>query len=355
MLSIAADERAALQFDEVASMLDAGLPLGSIGGGGEHGDRVVHAILSQRGVKLTPSDDTVLLAAWRAGRIGPALRARAEQRRQQAALHRRLLLGLAYPSALFAMTIVAGIVTAPIVGHYYFPIGLSVLLLAVVATALVVQRGLQRGDERWNQLPVIGPIARDVAEIPYLEVLQALYGAGVPLLEAHASATAAVPNHGVQQRLGVAGRVLGEGRGAGPVGRPAPGHPHAAGERRTRRPARGRLAARPAAPPRGQPARGHAHGGHDQRRGLRPGRAGRDRADLQLLPTAVWQLGGLAPLTPRIPLPHFPGYATPAIRLQGTSTWNRAWVNDRSRPSRRHWNGTGWDAASKATARRSSR
>jgi type II secretory pathway component PulF len=212
MLSIAADERAALQFDEVASMLDAGLPLGSIGGGGEHGDRVVHAILSQRGVKLTPSDDTVLLAAWRAGRIGPALRARAEQRRQQAALHRRLLLGLAYPSALFAMTIVAGIVTAPIVGHYYFPIGLSVLLLAVVATALVVQRGLQRGDERWNQLPVIGPIARDVAEIPYLEVLQALYGAGVPLLEAHASATAAVPNHGVQQRLGVAGRVLGEGR-----------------------------------------------------------------------------------------------------------------------------------------------
>lgn len=212
MLSIAADERAALQFDEVASMLDAGLPLGSIGGGGEHGDRAVHAILSQRGVKLTPSDDTVLLAAWRAGRIGPALRARAEQRRQQAALHRRLLLGLAYPSALFAMTIVAGIVTAPIVGHYYFPIGLSVLLLAVVATALVVRRGLQRGDERWNQLPVIGPIARDVAEIPYLEVLQALYGAGVPLLEAHASATAAVPNHGVQQRLGVAGRVLGEGR-----------------------------------------------------------------------------------------------------------------------------------------------
>jgi len=212
MLSIAADERAALQFDEVASMLDAGLPLGSIGGGGDDGDRVVHAILRQRGVKLTPSDDTVLLAAWRAGRIGPALRARAEQRRQQAALYRRLLLGLAYPSALFAMTIVAGIATAPIVGHYYFPIGLSVLLLTVVATALVVRRGLQRGDERWNQVPVVGRMARDFAEIPYLEVLQALYGAGVPLLEAHASATAAVPNHGVQQRLGVAGRVLGEGR-----------------------------------------------------------------------------------------------------------------------------------------------
>lgn len=213
MFSIAADERAALQFDDLASLLDAGLGLDSIGGdGGSHGERVVLELLRQRGVKLLPSDETVLLAAWRAGRIGPALRARAEQRRQRAALFRRLLLGLAYPSALFAMCIVASVATAPIIGHYWFTAGLVALLAAVLAAVWLVRRGLRRGDERWNQLPVIGRIATDLAEIPYLEVLQALYGAGVPVLEAHTSAMAAVANHGLQRRLAVTGRVLGEGR-----------------------------------------------------------------------------------------------------------------------------------------------
>jgi general secretion pathway protein F len=168
--------------------------------------------LQQRGVVLSPSEDAVLLAAWRAGRVGPALRACAEQRRQRAEFRRRMLGGLAYPVALLGMVVVASLATAPIVGHYWFAIGVVAALLVAGAVGFVVWRGLRRGDERWTHLPVIGRIVTDLAEIPYLETLQAMYGAGVPLVQAHGTAVATVPNDAVRQRLAIAGRVLGEGR-----------------------------------------------------------------------------------------------------------------------------------------------
>ena len=45
LFSIAADERASLQFEDVASALDAGLPITAIGGDPSAGDRVVHTAL----------------------------------------------------------------------------------------------------------------------------------------------------------------------------------------------------------------------------------------------------------------------------------------------------------------------
>lgn len=212
MLSIAADERAALQFDELASSLDAGLPLTAVGAQGRDGERAIHAALRQRGVVLSPSEDAVLLAAWRAGRIGPALRIRADQRRQRAEFRRQILGGLAYPSALLGMVVVASLATAPIIGHYWFAIGVVAAVLAVALFAWVARRGLRRGSARWTRLPVIGRIATDLAELPYLETLHALYGAGVPVVQAHTAATATVPNGAVRQRLAIADRILGEGR-----------------------------------------------------------------------------------------------------------------------------------------------
>lgn len=212
MLSIGADERAALQLDDMASTLDAGLPLEAIGVRGSDGDRAVHAALKQHGVELSPSEDAVLLAAWRAGRMGPALRARAEQRRQRAAFRRQALGGLAYPMALLGMVVIASLATAPIVGHYWFAIGVVAALVVAGLFALAARRGLRRGDERWARMPLLGRIASDLAEIPYLETLHAMYGAGVPLVQAHTTATAAVSNGAVQQRLAIASRVLAEGR-----------------------------------------------------------------------------------------------------------------------------------------------
>lgn len=212
MLSIAADERAAMQFDELASLLDAGLPTSQLGARGGDGERTAIELLRRRDVRLSPSDEVVLAAAWRSGRVGPALRARAEQRRQRAAQRRNLLLHLLYPAALLGVAMLASLATAPVIGHYGFPIGLTVVLALLVAVALVLRRGLRRGDERCNRLPVVGRLVTDLAEIPYLETLQSLYGAGVPIVEAHANALAAVPNPALQRRLAVAGRVLGSGR-----------------------------------------------------------------------------------------------------------------------------------------------
>ena len=80
--SIAADERSALHFDDLASAFDAGLPLHNLGGDAKAGDRVLHDILKQRGVVLSTTEDAVLLAGWRAGRAGAALRSRSVGRRK---------------------------------------------------------------------------------------------------------------------------------------------------------------------------------------------------------------------------------------------------------------------------------
>ncbi|MFY9342944.1 MAG: hypothetical protein WAT39_10675, partial [Planctomycetota bacterium] len=61
LLSIAADERAALQFEDLASALDAGLPLASLGADPGAGERALHGALQRRGVRLTPTEDAVLL------------------------------------------------------------------------------------------------------------------------------------------------------------------------------------------------------------------------------------------------------------------------------------------------------
>lgn len=212
MLSIRANERAALHFEDLASALDAGLPLGMLGEAGAVDERAVHTILRQRGVALSPTEDAVLLAAWRAGRVTDALRARALERHRRAEFARTLTAGLRYPLLIFVMTFVASIVTAPVVGHYGFTIGVAAFAGLVVAFALAARAGLRRGDERWIRMPVIGTIASNLAELPYLETLWSMYGAGVPLLQAHTAAVAAVPVASVQKRLRIADGVLQSGR-----------------------------------------------------------------------------------------------------------------------------------------------
>lgn len=212
MLSIRANERAALHFEDLASALDAGLPLGVLGDAGAVDERAVHTILRQRGVALTPTEDIVLLAAWRSGRITEALRARAMDRRRRAEFARTLVAGLRYPLLIFVLTLLASIVTAPVVGHHGFTIGITVFAALAAAFTLGARAGLRRGDERWIRMPVIGTIASNLAELPYLETLWSMYGAGVPLLQAHTAAVAAVPVASVQKRLRIADGVLQSGR-----------------------------------------------------------------------------------------------------------------------------------------------
>ena len=215
LLSIAADERAALHFDDLASAFDAGLSLEALGGRGNHGERVVHELLRQRGVTLRGAEDAVLTAGWQAGRVGTTLRARAEERRRQAAFARQIWAGLRYPLVLFVLIGITGFLVAGITDNLGIVYVELVVLAAVGATAWFGVRSLRRGGEGWLRIPVVGNLASGLAELPYLETLQAMYGAGVPLAQAHPRAVAAVPVLGVQRRLQVADGVLRSGRPLG--------------------------------------------------------------------------------------------------------------------------------------------
>ena len=207
-----ADERAALQFEDLASALDAGLSIASLGGDPRDGDRVVHSILATRRVHLSPTEGAVLEAGWRAGKIGEALRARATQRRLKAEFARRIWGAVRYPLMVLAFVVVASFATIAVVGHVWIAAGVVVGVVAAVVAAVCIHRGLRTGGEGWIRLPLLGGLARDLGELPYLETLHALYGAGVPLDRAHHTALQAVPFPAVQRRLLVADRALQEGR-----------------------------------------------------------------------------------------------------------------------------------------------
>lgn len=211
MLAIGAHEAAALQFDDVASALEAGLPLTALGGDATAGERVVHDILRQRRVRLTPTEDTVLLHAWRAGTAAKALRTRAEQRRQRAEFLRALWSGMRYPLLLLGMVLLLAMVSTTVMGSGFLVTVLAILALLVVGIWLV-RRGIKQGADWVDRLPWLGSMLREAGELPYLEALHALYGAGVPLLAAHEAAVASVSLVVLRVRLATADRVLREGK-----------------------------------------------------------------------------------------------------------------------------------------------
>lgn len=209
MLWIGAHETAALQFEDVASALEAGLPLQTLGGDPTAGDRVLHQLLARRRVVLTATEATVLQHAWRAGIAAQALRARAIERRQRAEFVRTLWTSLRYPLLLLTMVTALSFLLVSSLG----PRLVASFVLAAVAAAVWLIRSSLRGGVPWVAgLPGLGPTLRDAGELPFLETLHALYGAGVPLLQAHTAALSTVAIPAVRDRLAVADRILQEGR-----------------------------------------------------------------------------------------------------------------------------------------------
>jgi type II secretory pathway component PulF len=214
LLSIGSDERAALHFDDLASALDAGLPLAGLGADPAAGDRALHAALQQRSVQLSPTEDAVLAAAWRSGTAPAALRARALERRRRAEFARAVWRGVRYPLLLFAMILLACVATMAVVGK-------TTLLVVLASYALfgalgfVVVRATRQGAPWIARLPIVGKLVAGLGELPYLEALHGLYGAGVPILQANTTAVDAVRTGSVRERLQSADRVLQGGRRLG--------------------------------------------------------------------------------------------------------------------------------------------
>lgn len=211
LLSIAADERAALQFADLASALDAGLPLPTLGGEAAAGDRALHTALRTRGIRLSATEDAVLAAAWRSGRASEALRRCAVARERRAGFARRLWEGLRYPLLLLGMLFVASAASAAVVGPqflYALLAGLAVL----AAGALWIRAQVHRGARWLARAPIARQLLPALGELPYLETLHALYASGVPLAQAHAEAVGTVRVALVRERLDIADRILQTGR-----------------------------------------------------------------------------------------------------------------------------------------------
>lgn len=205
------DDRAALEFEDLASQLDAGLSPTQFGGDPAAGEQIVHGILARRRIDLDPSEAAVLTAAWRAGRASASLRHLAAQRRQRADSARIILQGLRYPLVLAGLALVSSFVAGSIAGRSAFYTMLATVVAIAVLLCLGIA-GLARGREPWVSLPFLREFARALAEVPYLEVLHGLYATGVPLLRAHPLAVAACPVVAVQQDLQQADQLLQQGQ-----------------------------------------------------------------------------------------------------------------------------------------------
>ena len=194
------DEKAALIFDDMASAIDAALPLRSIGGNPDLGDDVLVALASQRGIHVLPTEKTVLQLSWKSGNGAAALRSRAANRRRRAKFKQDVWGGLRYPVLLLCVIAVAAVCTSTIIGTE-IGIWIACGAFAIALSAIVLGRKIMRGDAALERYPVLGSLLIDVHELPYLESLHALYGAGVPIVEAHKRALESVHSQGLRERL----------------------------------------------------------------------------------------------------------------------------------------------------------
>ncbi|MCA8943836.1 MAG: type II secretion system F family protein [Planctomycetes bacterium] len=184
-------EKRAIRYEDVASALDAGIPLEAAVG---HPGPTLCEALAATGVALTHVDRAVLAAAERSGDVSRALRDRATHERSIASLQRAIVARLAYP--LFVLVCAAALTwflrTRSLGGSDLPWIALLGIVVVTTGFAWMLHRA-----HRVVRLPTfLAPfrgVLRDYATIPYLDAMYAQYRAGIPILEAHSLAATAAP------------------------------------------------------------------------------------------------------------------------------------------------------------------
>ncbi|MEC8253514.1 MAG: type II secretion system F family protein, partial [Planctomycetota bacterium] len=107
--------------------------------------------------------------------------------------------------------LLASLATMAIVGPT-LSVVLACVYGGVIAGVVLIARRLGRGDSALERYPLIGKVLLQLRELPYLEALHALYGAGVPIVEAHRTALATVRLQDLRKQLSVAQEMLEQGR-----------------------------------------------------------------------------------------------------------------------------------------------
>ncbi len=203
------DEREALRLDDIASAINAGLPIATILSGTDVSHGFAATLCRQRDVGFNATERAMLEAAEASGTMPATLRLLAEQRRQRAGFTRSLVGQSRYPVVLLCVAIVAAFATAPIRGQSYTSL---LLTLAGVLTGLLLLGWLVRKritDPNFNGGPApLRDLLQDLAEVPYLQSLLGLYAAGVKMQQAHELAANSVGVPYVRYRLRAANAGL---------------------------------------------------------------------------------------------------------------------------------------------------
>jgi len=203
------DEREALRLDDIASAVDAGLPMGTILPGTDVTHGLAVALGQQPGLTFNAAEAAMLQAAEVAGTMPTCVRLIAEQRRRRAGFVRRLAGRVRYPLVVFLVAVLAAFATAPIRGQSYPSLLLTLggILLGLVFIGWLVRNRIR--DPQFDGTPApLGALLQDLGEVPYLQSLVGLYAAGVKVQQAHELAANSVAVPYVRYRLRAANAGL---------------------------------------------------------------------------------------------------------------------------------------------------
>ena len=203
------DEREALRLDDIASAVNAGLPIATILQGTDLTHGLAVALRQQPDLTFSRAEEAMLEAAEVAGTMPACLRLIADQRRRRAAFARTLVGHVRYPLLVSVMAILAGLATASIRGQSYTSLLLTVagILLGLLFMGWLVRSRIR--DPHFDGGPaLLGALLQDLGEVPYLQSLLGLYGAGVKVQQAHELAANSVGVPYVRYRLRAANAGL---------------------------------------------------------------------------------------------------------------------------------------------------
>lgn len=213
------DEREAYLFADIASAADAGISAeqilngpstASLPGVSLNTETLTEGLVA-KGLQLAPHELLMLETAEQAGNLSKVLRILASQRTLRAERHREIRRRLAYPVFLLCFAGLVGCISSWALsqGPWLIITATAIVLGALGVAVLVVRQTIQDPDR--GLIPPIRRLVLDLGELPYLQSMHGLYGAGVKVHEAHALALKTSPVASVRQRLEESGRALARG------------------------------------------------------------------------------------------------------------------------------------------------
>lgn len=213
------DERESYLFADIASAADAGLTADQILNGPAtatlpgtvRNAGTLTEGLCAKGLQLDPHEMLMLETAEQAGSFSKVLRILATQRAQRASRNREIRRRMAYPIFLLCFAGVVGYIGSMALQQGYWPllVAASIVVGTIVATIVIVRQTVHNPDR--GLVPPIRNLILALGELPYLQSMHGLYGAGVKLHEAHALALETCPVNGVRTRLEETGRAMSNG------------------------------------------------------------------------------------------------------------------------------------------------